>query len=383
MRGWIEDRTGRGGLRWRARHRGVDGRLRSRSFRRKIDAQAWLDEQRSKVRTGSWIDPDAGKLTFSEWFDEWLAGKHRITERTRFDYRGIYRSRLDDTFGALPLRAIARAGVTAWVESLVNDELSPARIRKCATVLTSCLEAAVDEGLIGRNPAHRIELPRVEVHRKRFLSAAEVERLASTMPDTGGRVLVFVAAYGGLRWGELAALRRSRCDLLRKRLIVDTAMSDVDGRLVMKAPKSHQARTVALPTFVVEELARHLEDVPNDPEALVFTAPLGGPLRYPNFRRGVWDKAVRAADLGGVTPHQLRHSCASLMHDAGADLVLVSRQLGHESPAVTGKVYVGLFDDAADAVMERLDATRVSVSAAPPPRPERAPKIIVQGPWIG
>ena len=90
VRGWIEDRTGRGGLRWRGRHRGADGRLRSRSFRRKIDAQAWLDEQRSKVRTGSWIDPDAGKLTFSQRFER-LAGKHRITERTRFDYRGIYR----------------------------------------------------------------------------------------------------------------------------------------------------------------------------------------------------------------------------------------------------------------------------------------------------
>ena len=218
---------------------------------------------------------------------------------------------------------------------------------------------------------------------KRFLSAEEVARLADAMPDTASRALVLVAAYGGLRWGELAALRRSRCDLLRRRLIVDAAMSDVAGRLEMKAPKSHQARTVALPVFVVEELARHLESVPHDPEALVFTSPRGGPLRYSSFRRRVWDRGVAAADLDGVTPHQLRHSCASLMHQAGADLVLVSRQLGHESPAVTGKVYVGLFDDAADEVMERLDASHAEASVAPPARPERAPSVVAQGPWSG
>lgn len=380
MRGWIEDRAGRGGLRWRARHRGADGRLRSRSFARKVEAEAWLDEQRSRVRAGSWLDADAGKVTFAEWFSLWLASKQRITTRTRFDYQGIYGSRLAATFGSLPLRGIDRGLVSVWVDGLVGDGLSPARIRKCATVLTACLEAAVDEGLIGRNPARRVELPRVEARRRRFLSADEVTRLADAMPDTGSRALVFVAAYGGLRWGELAALRRSRCDLLRRRLIVDSAVSDVGGHLETKAPKSHQARTVSLPVFVVEELARHLESVPDDPGALVFTAPRGGLLRYSSFRR-VWDRAVTAADLDGVTPHQLRHSCASLMHQAGADLVLVSRQLGHESPAVTGKVYVGLFDDAADEVMERLDATHAAASAAPPPRPERAPSVVAQGPW--
>jgi hypothetical protein len=68
------------------------------------------------------------------------------------------------------------------------------------------------------------------------------------------------------------------------------------------------------------------------------------------------------------------------MHDAGADLVMVSRQLGHESPAVTGRVYVGLFDDAANEVMERLDR-RHSEAAAPPARPERAPGVVTEGPW--
>jgi len=87
----------------------------------------------------------------------------------------------------------------------------------------------------------------------------------------------------------------------------------------------------------------------------------------------IWDRAVTAAGLDGLTPHELRHACASLMHDAGADL-MVSRQLGHESPAVTGRVYVGLFDDAADEVMERLDR-RHSEAAAPPGAPRARSRV--------
>jgi integrase len=369
-RGWIEDRPNRG-LRWKARHRGADGKLRSKSFRRKTDAQMWLDEQRASLRTGTWLDPDAGKRRYSDWFEVWLASKHQITERTRFDYNGIYRSRLAAAFGEIPVRLIDRRSISNWRDDLLRDDLSPARIRKLHSVLSASLNAAVDEGLIARNPALRIELPRIELKRKRFLSADDIANLADAMPDRGSRVLTLVAAYGGLRWGELAALRRSRCVLLRRRLIVDSALSDIGGRLEWKAPKSHQAREVSLPAFVVEALARHLEHVPANPNSLIFTAPRGGPLRYGSFRRRIWDDAVLRAGLSpDVTLHTLRHSCASLMHDAGADLVLVSHQLGHESPAVTGKVYVGLFDDAADDVMERLDASR-GVATAPPARPQR------------
>lgn len=145
-------------------------------------------------------------------------------------------------------------------------------------------------------------MARLQTRRRRLLSAAEVSRLADAMPDCGTRALVFVGAHGGLRYGELVALRRDRCDLLRRSLIVDAALGDVGGRLEIKAPKSHQARRVSLPVFVVEALARHLETVPRDSEALVFAAPRGGLLRYSNLRRRVWDLAAAAAQLDGVTP---------------------------------------------------------------------------------
>ena len=78
---------------------------------------------------------------------------------------------------------------------------------------------------------------------RRYLSAAQVEQLAATPGD--GRLAVLVLAYCGLRWSELAALRVARLDLMRRRLTVAEAMTEVNGgRIVWGAPKSHESRSV-------------------------------------------------------------------------------------------------------------------------------------------
>ena len=123
-----------------------------------------------------------------------------------------------------------------------------------------------------------------------------------------------------------------------------------------------------LPAFVSELLGRHLQDIEDAPEALVFPAPRGGPLRYQNMRKTVWDRARERSDedLADVTPHDLRHTCASLMRAAGADVKAIQQQLGHRNATVTLNTYTHLFEGDLAAVMDRLDA-----HAATESRPER------------
>lgn len=90
-------------------------------------------------------------------------------------------------------------------------------------------------------------------------------------------------------------------------------------------------------------------------DAFAFPAPSGGVLRIGNFRARVFDPAARAVGLDGLTPHELRHTAASLAVSAGANVKAVQRLLGHASAAMTLDVYSGLFDDDLDAVAERLD----------------------------
>jgi integrase len=99
------------------------------------------------------------------------------------------------------------------------------------------------------------------------------------------------------------------------------------------------------------------------PDELLFTGPGGGMLRVGNFRRRVFDEAARQVGLEGLTPHDLRHTAASLAVSAGANVKAVQRLLGHASAAMTLDVYSGLFDDDLDAVADRLDEAAVRARA--------------------
>jgi integrase len=164
-------------------------------------------------------------------------------------------------------------------------------------------------------------------------------------------------AYGGLRWGEVCGLRRGRCELLRSRLLIAESLAEVNGTMLFQPTKTYERRYVRLPGRVVENLARHLETVPDDESALVFTSGRGTPLRNQNFRRSYWNPAVkRAAVPPAITPQGLRHTCASLLVDQGADPVAVQEHLGHRDVATTLRIYRHLFADSSDRLTSALDA---------------------------
>jgi integrase len=198
-----------------------------------------------------------------------------------------------------------------------------------------------------------------------FLNADQVEQLADTIREPYG-TLVYLFAYGGLRWGEAAALKRKRCDLDRSRLEVAESLADVDGRLHLGTTKNHRSRIVTIPGFLRDRLDGHLSHhVPDDPEALLFTSPQGAPLRNSNFRRQVWYQAVEDAGLPkGLRIHDLRHTCASLLIAAGANPKAVQVQLGHSSITVTMDRYTHLFPSDVDTLARRLEDIRARNLAA-------------------
>jgi integrase len=207
------------------------------------------------------------------------------------------------------------------------------------------------------NPALGVALPPLQEKRRRYLTAAQVEALADAAGP--GRVAVLVLSYCGLRWSELAALRVRHFDLLRRRVLIEEAVTEVDGsHLVWGTPKTHGRRSVPLPRFLVDELARTVVTRPKD--ELAFPSPLGAVLRNRNARSAWFDAAAQAIGEPGLTPHELRHTAASLAISAGANVKAVQRMLGHASAAMTLDRYADLFDDDLNEVADRLDALRAS-----------------------
>ena len=115
-------------------------------------------------------------------------------------------------------------------------------------------------------------------------------------------------------------------------------------------------RTVPLPEFLLPYLARQCEGRGRDD--LLFPGDRRGYLRRPHPESGWFVKAVTASGVPHTTPHDLRHSAASLAVSAGANVKAVQKMLGHASAAMTLDIYADLFDDDLEAVASALHAAR-------------------------
>jgi integrase len=180
----------------------------------------------------------------------------------------------------------------------------------------------------------------------------QAERLADAAGEYGD--VVQLLAYTGLRIGEMAALRVRRVDFLRKRLTVAESATEVGGTVEYGTPKTHQQRTVPIPGVLVEPLSRRCQG--KGPDDLVLTSPGGAVLHSGNFRRRFFDRAARAAGLEDLSPHDLRHTAASLLMASGANVKAVQRMLDNASVTMTLDVYSELFDDDLGALADRIDA---------------------------
>ncbi len=343
--------------RWRARYRDAAGKEHSKHFGRKVDASRWLDEVTASVVTGAYADPKLGRRTVANWYVQWWPSTVNLRPSTRHRDASLYQTHVLPAHGHRPLGAVKQPEIVALVAALTAKGLGPATVTKTAQLVGKLFGAAVDAGLLGLSPYRRVPLPRVEREEMRFLNPGEVARLADVI-EPRYRALVLVAAYAGLRIGELAGLRRSRVDLLRGTVEVIDIVTEVAGVLAVGPPKTKASRRrVALPRRVVDALGEHMAAFTDPlPDAYVFTSSGGGVLRRSGFRSRHWTAATRAAGLEGLRVHDLRHTAVALWIASGANIKDVSVRAGHTSASFTIDRYGHRFDSADDALAARLNA---------------------------
>ncbi len=363
----------RGPRKYRARYRGADGQERSQTFDTERAAKQWLATVTTSQLRGEWVDPSRSRQTVGAWADEWLAGRVHLKPKTVAGYESLLKTQVLPTWGSVPLAQLSNADVAGWVAKMRSSGLSPSRVRQAYHLLTSMLDEAVLDRRISANPAASVKLPRLPMTTRRYLTHDQLAQLASECGEY--RTLVLVLGYCGLRWGEAAALRVRSVDLMRRRIDVSEAVTEVNGRATFGTPKTHARRAVPVPAFLVDELAAQVAG--KDAGAFVFPAPRGGVLRANGFRRRAFDAAAQTIGLEGLVPHELRHTAASLAISAGASVKSVQSMLGHSSATLTVDRYGHLYDDELGAVADRLDvAARAAEQIANNSRPERGLTVV-------
>ena len=379
--------------RWQARYRTLEGReiTAPHTFATKTEASLFLDAVEVDQRRGVWHDPTAARNeTLRTWSTRWLVQHSAaLTLSTAFSYRGLLERCVLDRkvdgrevgLGDLPLTSLTPMRVGEWLADLQRSGLSASRVRKAYRVLSLAMDAAVRDRLLPASPCgkhHR--LPRLPEHEPTILTVAQVEALVANLrngcPPTGKdrrsrqpirpnpalALIVELLAYGGLRIGEVLALRRRHVDVLGCKLVVAESLTEVEGAFSFGPTKTHQVRDVPLPRSLLVDLERHLDtEVGLTTDALVFTSQTGGPVRYRSLRRS-FDAACRRVGLVGVTPHSLRASCASWV--AETDGVLeAARRLGHSRLSVTTRHYARPLAGGDTVVADRLDQARQAARA--------------------
>ncbi|MEF9904776.1 tyrosine-type recombinase/integrase [Streptomyces sp. P9-A2] len=349
--------------RWRVRWYGPDGKPKAKTFGKLPQAEAEKAAITARLDKGSYRDPKSGKAAVKVVAEEWFASKRKIGRTTKRDYRDLLDNYVIPKWGDWQVAAVQWEDVDAWVTALETKPgksgrpIGPARIIKAYRVLAMVMKHAVFSKRVSVSPCHDHELPRPDDEDEHvYLTFEQLEQLADAADEY--RLLLLTLGYCGIRWAEASAVKVGRLSVAQRRIRVVQNYTDVSGVLALGPVKNHEKRSVPVPRSFADELGTLTRGRKAD--ALLFTAPEGGPLRYANFRSRVFDPAVKAAGLEGlgVTPHKLRHTAASLAIAAGADVKVVQTMLGHKDAAMTLNVYGHLFPDRLDEVADRLDAGR-------------------------
>ncbi|OCB21288.1 integrase [Mycobacterium malmoense] len=338
---------------YRVRYRKTDNRQTDkRGFRTKKAAEAFANTVEVKKLTGEFIPETAGRITVAELGPDWLTRKKQSTAPS--NYRMIesaWRVHVLPKWGRWQVAKVTVPDIEAWVAHMVRDGRGATTVLRAHGVLSGVLGDAVKARRLASNPARGIEgLPRKYARRHVYLSADDVHRLAAESGEH--RPLVYVLAFCGLRWGEAIALRIRDVEFLKRRFVVHENAVQLGVEHAVGQTKGRTVRSVPVPSFVLDELSPLCAD--KEPSDLVFPGPDGKYLPRPKSTGGWFSGAVKRAKVQQITPHDLRHSAASLAVSAGVNVLALQRMLGHKSAKVTLDTYADLFDTDLDAVAVTL-----------------------------
>lgn len=341
--------------RWQARFTGPDGSKHPApvTFDTRLDAGAWLKAQVGDVDRGTWQAPTTTPRVQSlgDYARVWL-GSRDLKPRTRAHYQRLLDRLILPGLGDVPLTRISPATVRTWHAEVSPD--APTLRAHAYALLRTILGTAVAEDLLTANPCRiRGGGTAKTRHRTRTATLPEIAEIAAAMPARL-RAMVLLAAWCGLRFGELAELRRGDVDLPGAVLRVSRGVARADGKVIVGDPKSEAGiRTVSIPPHLVPLLEQHLADhVAADPGGLLFPAANGGHLA-PSTLYGPFYKARDAAGRPDLRFHDLRHTGATLAAATGATLGDLMARLGHSTPSAAMR-YQHAAEDRDRAIAEAL-----------------------------
>jgi integrase len=308
----------------------------------------------SEMQRGTYLEPN--KTTVAQFLDKWLADvKPRVSSKTHERYEQICHKNIVPLLGAVPLARLRPEHISeAYAKALATGRrkgdggLSPRTVRQMHAIVKSALAQAVRWDILVRNPAAAVRGPKAGRAAMQTYDLEQTAELIEVARGTRVFIPILLAVLGGLRRGEIAALRWRQVDLAAAQLAVVQSAEQTSTGVRYKEPKSGRARTIALSATLVTELgARRMQQAEEllrfgkrlSDDDFVVTQADGSPLR-PHSLGQEWVRFLaRHSSLPRIRFHDLRHAHATHLLASGIHPKVASERLGHSKVGITLDLY--------------------------------------------
>lgn len=306
--------------------------------------------------------------TVKQFLEYWLEDVYKPSVRlsTVRNVKVLMYKHIIPALGHVKLQKLTAQQVQSFYAKKLKEGMAPSRIKSIHLSLHNALEHARRVKLVAFNVCKDVQLPKQQKSEKHFLTPEQARMLLQYVKGHQLEVLITVALTTGLREGELIGLRWSDIDFERGILNVARTVSYLPHHgFVEGDPKTKtSARTIYLPSFVVDMLKQHRITVKEKRllggaswvnRDLVFPARNGNYIIFNSLLRQFY-KVLDAAGLPRIKFHDLRHSAATLLLSMGVEMKVIQEILGHSSIVITADLYSHVLPHMHTDAMHRMDS---------------------------
>ena len=327
------------------------------------EAKTLMHKMITEMEQGTIVKNSNKKV--GEWMDEWISNYlPNIEETTRVGYKTKIRCYIKTAIGDIFLKSLKTEHIQRMINDMNNRGLSPKNIRDTFNNVNAAMKKAVKVRLIPYNPCEAVELPKLKKYRANVYPPEMIQQLLDVTQGTDMYLPVFLLVMVGLRRGELLALRWSDVDFDNNILKVRNNMVNGEKGCVIKAPKSEAGiRDIHLGSDVMEVLktakAEYIHKVFTSGGYVqnlnfVIHQDDGSPIKPDSMTRK-WTRFLETHNLPRIRLHDLRHSNATALIQAGVNPRVVQQRLGHSDVNITLNTYTHVLPEMDMDAAEKLD----------------------------
>lgn len=334
----------------------------------KKEAEREMHKFIDELEKGYYVKDD--KICIAEWVQTWLDVYiiPNVSPTTLSRYQGMIKRYINPLIGHMQVQKLSTLAVQTWVNSLKlspasGKEMSAATIKHAYHVLKGAMDKAVLAGIIYRSPCTGIFLPKGQKKEAVIYDEEQIKTLIKVARGTDMELVIDMELCLGLRRGELLGLQWCDVDWEKKQIHVVRNRVVVDGKSVVKDPKTaNSVRILDVPDMLMHKLRIHRGKCIENRMRMgknytvtdyIIVHPDGKPV-YPEYLSQLFTKLQEMAGLPKCRFHDLRHLCASIMLLQGVNVKVAQERLGHKDISTTMNIYSHVLPSSAREAAEKI-----------------------------